>query len=103
MIRRPPRSTLFPYTTLFRSPLLGERAHQARNLSKVVPTAYGPRIRVAICREQALVKQIVPDIVPEVVSLHSYRKHILLDLEVEKILHEVRNVERAFRNQGAPV
>src|SRR3989454_1907813 len=29
MIRRPPRSTLFPYTTLFRSPLvppLGERA-----------------------------------------------------------------------------
>src|SRR3712207_7889076 len=28
MIRRPPRSTLFPYTTLFRSPLvlLGQRA-----------------------------------------------------------------------------
>src|SRR3712207_8865109 len=25
MIRRPPRSTLFPYTTLFRSPLAGER------------------------------------------------------------------------------
>src|SRR2546427_6294495 len=24
MIRRPPRSTLFPYTTLFRSPLDGE-------------------------------------------------------------------------------
>src|SRR2546423_5894362 len=24
MIRRPPRSTLFPYTTLFRSPLLPE-------------------------------------------------------------------------------
>src|SRR2546430_4555025 len=26
MIRRPPRSTLFPYTTLFRSPLAHERA-----------------------------------------------------------------------------
>src|SRR2546430_11374243 len=25
MIRRPPRSTLFPYTTLFRSGLLGQR------------------------------------------------------------------------------
>src|SRR3712207_7494337 len=25
MIRRPPRSTLFPYTTLFRSVLLGQR------------------------------------------------------------------------------
>src|SRR5256885_11044970 len=25
MIRRPPRSTLFPYTTLFRSPTMGRR------------------------------------------------------------------------------
>src|SRR3989454_8466801 len=31
MIRRPPRSTLFPYTTLFRSPLeIGGRATQVR-------------------------------------------------------------------------
>src|SRR2546430_10389232 len=29
MIRRPPRSTLFPYTTLFRSLLFGER-HRLR-------------------------------------------------------------------------
>src|SRR5690348_18022014 len=27
MIRRPPRSTLFPYTTLFRSPFLGLVGH----------------------------------------------------------------------------
>src|SRR3712207_8001139 len=27
MIRRPPRSTLFPYTTLFRSDCLGQIAH----------------------------------------------------------------------------
>src|SRR2546430_12750840 len=27
MIRRPPRSTLFPYTTLFRSSLRDDRAH----------------------------------------------------------------------------
>src|SRR3712207_7401073 len=27
MIRRPPRSTLFPYTTLFRSHVSGGRAH----------------------------------------------------------------------------
>src|SRR5690348_17384126 len=31
MIRRPPRSTLFPYTTLFRSPLGGRLVH-ARDL-----------------------------------------------------------------------
>src|SRR3712207_7417126 len=28
MIRRPPRSTLFPYTTLFRSPARGVPAHR---------------------------------------------------------------------------
>src|SRR5689334_23880630 len=30
MIRRPPRSTLFPYTTLFRSLALGDRRRPAR-------------------------------------------------------------------------
>src|SRR5690348_18200073 len=28
MIRRPPRSTLFPYTTLFRSPILAYSGHR---------------------------------------------------------------------------
>src|SRR3712207_8582640 len=32
MIRRPPRSTLFPYTTLFRSPVRGHRRDQGRVL-----------------------------------------------------------------------
>src|SRR2546429_9250147 len=39
MIRRPPRSTLFPYTTLFRSPLLGPSGFQIQNqepIAKVV-------------------------------------------------------------------
>src|SRR5256885_11612253 len=40
MIRRPPRSTLFPYTTLFRSPL---RRH-ARGLREVLE-AQGPALR----------------------------------------------------------
>src|SRR5258707_8974051 len=38
MIRRPPRSTLFPYTTLFRS-----RVDEIRRV-------YGGRIRVDCCR-----------------------------------------------------
>src|SRR5437899_6150833 len=32
MIRPPPRSTLFPYTTLFRSALVGHRARLVRHL-----------------------------------------------------------------------
>jgi len=39
MIRRPPRSTLFPYTTLFRSPATLETLHIDRNLSKIFETA----------------------------------------------------------------
>src|SRR2546426_1279756 len=31
MIRRPPRSTLFPYTTLFRSPCLRAASNTSRN------------------------------------------------------------------------
>src|SRR5258708_25530251 len=42
MIRRPPRSTLFPYTTLFRSdlpcPLGGQDAGQARRLDHAALT-----------------------------------------------------------------
>src|SRR5260221_4123166 len=46
MIRRPPRSTLFPYTTLFRSPMdLRDRA--SRHLSPRVRT---PSNRVAQAR-----------------------------------------------------
>src|SRR2546427_2597134 len=40
MIRRPPRSTLFPYTTLFRSPVAAARARlEGRSLGLVVRAA----------------------------------------------------------------
>src|SRR2546422_6788637 len=37
MIRRPPRSTLFPYTTLFRSPLTREKALRVVNFRVAQP------------------------------------------------------------------
>src|SRR5690242_21432997 len=40
MIRRPPRSTLFPYTTLFRSPGV-EQCGQARHERERVPEPAG--------------------------------------------------------------
>src|SRR5947207_12543395 len=41
MIRRPPRSTLFPYTTLFRSPPRSRRSHQdARKGSSSCRSSY---------------------------------------------------------------
>src|SRR2546425_9509999 len=36
MIRRPPRSTLFPYTTLFRSIRIGRRKNRRHTTSDVV-------------------------------------------------------------------
>src|SRR5438477_6194462 len=39
MIRRPPRSTLFPYTTLFRSP--SRPAEKGAGMSKVVALLFG--------------------------------------------------------------
>src|SRR3712207_8754368 len=49
MIRRPPRSTLFPYTTLFRSPLPGagqpEEANQPRRRDRVGQSRRGPERR----------------------------------------------------------
>src|SRR5256885_5151987 len=44
MIRRPPRSTLFPYTTLFRSrPLHAASATRARRLAREAPALRGRR------------------------------------------------------------
>src|SRR2546422_7272264 len=41
MIRRPPRSTLFPYTTLFRSPAAGSvTVMRSRHMIKKVVLAY---------------------------------------------------------------
>src|SRR5260370_16061349 len=71
MIRRPPRSTLFPYTTLFRSqhrqPLddrrIPQNRHHALDLSRVFSAPAG---RVAqseeeqIARRRRQQKQIVP-------------------------------------------
>src|SRR5437588_6353830 len=44
MIRRPPRSTLFPYTTLFRSPR--RHAHpQSHHPTEAAAHSYAPRSR----------------------------------------------------------
>src|SRR5256886_8286480 len=53
MIRRPPRSTLFPYTTLFRSPWKDGRAASFFSLVKTsikAEAAAEPRLEAATCR-----------------------------------------------------
>src|SRR2546430_11149323 len=44
MIRRPPRSTLFPYTTLFRSPIVTRR--DPEHVCGRAPAATGAEVRL---------------------------------------------------------
>src|SRR3712207_7250858 len=53
MIRRPPRSTLFPYTTLFRSDEQSSRQERPGDFRRLVPAA---RPRVVEQRQEALVE-----------------------------------------------
>src|SRR2546422_3649459 len=56
MIRRPPRSTLFPYTTLFRSPVRGHpsrREHRAGHCCRRAPGRGVPGLQVEHRRAQA--------------------------------------------------
>src|SRR5260370_35892461 len=49
MIRRPPRSTLFPYTTLFRSPLVvGGPAHTGVRMPRALPRGIDAAAAVAV-------------------------------------------------------
>src|SRR3712207_1197826 len=48
MIRRPPRSTLFPYTTLFRSPALIARCTATGDVAKAVRFARDHGLQVSV-------------------------------------------------------
>src|SRR5437667_5562151 len=56
MIRRPPRSTLFPYTTLFRSSSIGDPSGRTR-MGRPVAVRYStwvstPRCRYSVARSE---------------------------------------------------
>src|SRR2546427_7615695 len=58
MIRRPPRSTLFPYTTLFRSGALFAEGHEQAHLAAIhigVP-ARGIALRGHVAAQQGLLQ-----------------------------------------------
>src|SRR5205809_5509569 len=74
MIRRPPRSTLFPYTTLFRSP--------TRRTAPFCPNAWrsGPRIRRAGARDGRSARERSEEHTSELQS----RLHLVCRLLLEK-------------------
>src|SRR5260370_16492043 len=69
MIRRPPRSTLFPYTTLFRSRLTAELARLKRAVAELAAGVAVDEQRLAV--EVALLADRV-DITEELVRLRTH-------------------------------
>src|SRR5258708_21918541 len=93
MIRRPPRSTLFPYTTLFRSPngfsLSDSRARSARSVllgtavSANAPSASPPVVRQAR-RVKAIVSLLIVSRSEELTSELQSPDHLVCRLLLEK-------------------
>src|SRR3712207_9395985 len=54
MIRRPPRSTLFPYTTLFRSPDEAARRPELAQSGRIFPDTQARRIHDAFRYDKGL-------------------------------------------------
>src|SRR2546422_6270301 len=86
MIRRPPRSTLFPYTTLFRS-----RAHAARRadgMAHNTPSTAGKSRLAEVCRVVCFGKHYPPGLSAKRSEEHTSelqsRLHLVCRLLLEK-------------------
>src|SRR2546422_9010925 len=85
MIRRPPRSTLFPYTTLFRSPLaIADALDDERH-----------GLRARVLRE---VLETLRDGDPHLVAGRDHRAHA--DLPVERAVHDDAGERAALRRDA---
>src|SRR2546422_3496988 len=101
MIRRPPRSTLFPYTTLFRSrlrlpPAAGARLggqHRGRLLRRLLP---GRRHRLHVLRSDAAARARSEEHTSELQS----RLHLVCRLLLEKKKKQEKNEVKVHWQQN---
>src|SRR3712207_7657547 len=94
MIRRPPRSTLFPYTTLFRSTTVAWEGDRARGTVELEPSGWGTKVTltaaVADTREEpeAAVAPVPPAPAPARSEEHTSelqsRQYLVCRLLLEK-------------------
>src|SRR2546422_7093120 len=81
MIRRPPRSTLFPYTTLFRSPPLEPLMRGVTPLvlaSVLLPAALGGQTQLSVAERERSEE-------PRLNSSHGYISYAVFCLKKKKI------------------
>src|SRR3712207_7175752 len=89
MIRRPPRSTLFPYTTLFRS-LLGQGRPHDR-----LPRVHRPRGDARLHGEDAVLDDRRPDEARSAVGLPHHRQRGLSDRKSTRLNSSHANISYA--------
>src|SRR2546427_7842669 len=84
MIRRPPRSTLFPYTTLFRSP----------------PERVGPGVQVVLVVDRPVVRELLP----HEPGIHVRDRPVpVVGVRERRALPELAVLPRAGARDGVPV
>src|SRR2546429_974770 len=98
MIRRPPRSTLFPYTTLFRSPKRAARAPDALPVVRPSRTAS----RSILHRDQLLFAGRSTGRSEEHTSELQSRLHLVCRLLLEKKKKHVDSAAHASFTDDAP-
>src|SRR5258708_10348777 len=84
MIRRPPRSTLFPYTTLFRSHLLGLDIEHLREVAAHAEDA----LRADVQREAAVFKETKDRKSTRLNSSHQIISYAVFCLKKKKIRNQ---------------
>src|SRR3712207_7588361 len=84
MIRRPPRSTLFPYTTLFRSVLDAEREHHGVVFVDGVVAVHGVEVAPVAPAEEDLDALVVSERSEEHTSELQSRQYLVCRLLLEK-------------------
>src|SRR3712207_7752755 len=84
MIRRPPRSTLFPYTTLFRSPADWQRVRTSRTLPPGAEGMATATMSTSYCRTSAGMSAVVPARSEEHTSELQSRQYLVCRLLLEK-------------------
>ena len=92
MIRRPPRSTLFPYTTLFRSL---KNAFDKKGIAGLLPVKRGPKGAFKLTGDIAL---FIDRIVEKEPTLTDH--HVSREVEVQfKVNIHPRTIERRRKDQ----
>src|SRR2546428_2971822 len=92
MIRRPPRSTLYPYTTLFRSPRTAPRTQRPRRLEASAPP------RPPRSEEHTSELQSRSDLVCRLL-LEKKNKRLIIELELEDCAVFVVHLSLKYRHR----